>query len=175
VKEDKPLGTGGGSRLAAQTISATYVFLCNGDTVVDIHLRSVLDSHIANRFPCSAVLTRRCDVPNAGAVEVDPNGRIIGFSEGRKYGPPGAKEDGGYRASSTGCYVFDGDMLLKAIPARKPCSLELEVLPSLVKAGLVRAYDNGEQFMYDYGTPKGLEWLRNNPHLIAQVYGIPYG
>ena len=61
--EDRPLGTGGALRLAADHVSHWPVFVLNGDTFLEIDYRAMRESHVQGREQMSMaclLYTSRC-------------------------------------------------------------------------------------------------------------------
>lgn len=170
VKETQPLGTGGAVRFAAQSATSPYLFVCMGDTVVDLSIQAVLTTHRLAQSPITAVVTRNPNVPNQGAIEV-VNGKIKEFKENGQ-----SRElttfTNGYRASSTGCYIFNKNIIEEDTPAN-PFSLEKEYLPLAANKGWITVYNNEKRFFLDFGTSQNLQTLQQNSHILTTIYGAP--
>lgn len=82
VLEQQPLGTGGALRNAAPLIQADHFLAMNGDTIFDVDLEELLRSHV-RRDALATIAVRRNPAETAryGGVTVDPDGRIVRFSE----------------------------------------------------------------------------------------------
>lgn len=173
LQETTPLGTGGAIRFCLNSTQSQILFVCNGDTVLDLDLGVVLQYHKRNQHPVTAIVTRNEGVPNQGAIKVE-NGLVTEFDEsGESYTLHASTSY--YRASSTGCYFFDRRIILDFFPADTNCSLEREILPHLVKNHVVYAFDNGRRFFGDFGTPERLAWLQKNSSIITKIYSPASG
>lgn len=170
IKEYKPLGTGGAVRYAASHTHTKQLFLCNGDTVVDIDLEKAYAHHEESESPVTAILTTSTGVPNQGAVLVE-EGIVTEFREGLL--PQEIfVDDNAFRASSTGSYLLERELVMGEFPQART-SLEREVLPSLVNARKVGGFNNDSGFFWDFGTPERLEQLQREAHKLIEVYGHP--
>ena len=140
--ESTPLGTGGGLRLAADTVTSPTLLVFNGDSYCEVDLTAFLTDAVRGRSP-ALVLSRQADTSRFGRVEHGPDGRIGSFRE--KGESPGA----GW--INAGIYALPRELVM-AIPARRPVSLEREVFPVWIGQGL-RAFPSEGRFL-DIGTPE---------------------
>jgi D-glycero-alpha-D-manno-heptose 1-phosphate guanylyltransferase len=144
VTEPEPLGTGGAMLYAMHEAGLDECLVTNGDTWLDADLGALmapLDSaaHEKLRMGCIVVADRS----RYGGVAFEGSGLVAGFL------PKGAEGSGPINA---GFYrvqrsAFDG----WSVGAK--FSLELDVLPSLVAAGAVRATPLDGAFI-DIGVPE---------------------
>jgi histidinol-phosphate phosphatase family protein len=147
-EEPEPLGTAGALRHARGLLDGDPVLVLNGDSYVEANFAAFLAWHRARRATASLMLARVPDPARYGTVEADPGGRVTAFREkaaGASTGPtPPAW-------ISAGVYLL-GRSVIDDLPARVPLSLERDVFPTLVDAGL-SAYRGGGRFI-DIGTPE---------------------
>jgi NDP-sugar pyrophosphorylase family protein len=141
-EEETPLGTGGAVRRALGHTDARTLLVVNGDSVSAIDLGAVLRRHQARRARGTLVLTRVSDTHRYGRVRVGRNCRVLGFDEKAEVSGPGW--------AYAGVMVVARD-LVAAAPRAHPCSLERDLLPRWVAAGL-DAYRARAPFL-DIGTP----------------------
>ena len=95
VVEDKPLGTGGGIKLALSACKKNEVFVINGDTFLDFEVDSIY-SQYKNKRPI-VVARKVSDASRYGSLIVK-GGLLKGFSEKGKIGPG---------IINAGCYLFN--------------------------------------------------------------------
>jgi D-glycero-alpha-D-manno-heptose 1-phosphate guanylyltransferase len=145
-EEQEPLGTAGALRHARGLLDGDPVLVLNGDSYVEANLAAFLAWHRARRATASLMLARVPDPARYGTVEADPSGRVTAFREkaAGATGPDAAWVN-------AGLYLL-GRSVIDALPARVPVSLERDVFPTLVDAGL-SAYRGGGRFI-DIGTPE---------------------
>ncbi len=132
--------------------------LMNGDTIVDLPVRSFLAAARTPRTRLLMALSQRPGVDDERHVAVGGDGRVVGFGAGAPAGGSVA-----WRGSHTGV-VFVGRAAWPEVRARLDRtvggSFESRVLEPLAARGWVRAFDCGRRFLYDYGTPAKLARLR---------------
>lgn len=118
VIEDRPLGTGGGIRLAMEKAEADHVFVFNGDTFLDLEVNQMEASWLERR--CPIIVGRRIpDTSRYGRI-LESEGVITGFSIGMMSGPGIINagcyllEQGQLDGFSAGvAFSFEGDFLAK--------------------------------------------------------------
>lgn len=94
--EEKPLGTGGGIRLALQKINGQAAFILNGDTFFEVNLQRLHDLYRIKSADLCMALHFCDDVSRYGTVEIDEDGRITGFHEKGKQQGEGFMNGGVY-------------------------------------------------------------------------------
>ncbi len=145
VCEQEPLGTAGPLRLAADEGLLDRRFLVlNGDVLTDLDLSRQLDQHIATGAAATLALVAVDDTAGYGVVPTAPDGRVEAFLE-KSTGP--APTD----RINAGAYVVEREVLA-GIPPARPISIEREIFPGLVSAGLYGYLAEG--YWMDIGTPE---------------------
>lgn len=144
VVEASPLGTGGALRLASERVRKGPMLVMNGDSYATADLCELVDFHASNAALVSLLLVRVNDPRRFGSVLTDDTGAVTSFVEkgGTANGPA---------YINAGVYVVD-DAVVARIPIGRPTSLETDVFPSLVGAGLY-AMESEASFI-DIGTPE---------------------
>jgi len=142
-KEDRPLGTGGGLRLALPCLASDTILVMNGDSYIDADLGAYMDWFSEEERQASLLLTKIDDASRYGTVIINKNKTVVAFEE---------KCD-----NSTSSWINAGVYLMKrslvsSIPAGKFCSLERDFFPSL-KGGELYGYCDEGRFI-DIGTPE---------------------
>ena len=131
--EEIPLGTGGGVRLAMEHVTNDHVFVFNGDTYVDLDIKSVEQLWRKNRR--SIIVGREVpDTGRYGRLSVE-NGVALSLSEKMEHGPG---------IINAGCYVINRTEM---------AHFDLGVPFSLETRFLVPAIANGK---FDVFLTKGL-------------------
>jgi NDP-sugar pyrophosphorylase family protein len=143
-QEAAPLGTGGALRQAQRLIDSGTVLVMNGDSFCEADLAEFRARHQARHAVASILVRWVPDARRFGRVQVDDAGLIRGFDE--KRGPEGP----GW--INAGIYWLSLD-LIRTIPRGVAISLEREVLPVWVEAGLVYGCPSEGAFL-DIGTPE---------------------
>lgn len=81
AREQEPLGTGGGIRLAMEQIQGSTAFVLNGDTMFRVNLSQMELFHQQKNTPLSICLRQVEQVKRYGKVELDEQQRILNFAE----------------------------------------------------------------------------------------------
>ncbi len=153
--EEKPLGTAGGIRFAADGIEERFV-VCNGDVLTQLDLGAMLDFH-ADRGAQASIYLCKVDDPSAfGVVPTRGDGEVVGFIEKPTYGAAPTNW------INAGTYILEPSVL-ERIPTRVNVSIEREVFPRMVHTrGALFGYQY-DGYWLDIGTPE--QYLR--AHLDA--------
>jgi mannose-1-phosphate guanylyltransferase len=166
--ESTPLGTGGAVRQAHDRCTSTGpVLVLNGDLVSDLDVRRLLEHHLRTRADVTIHADVVDDVRRYGALAVDDDDRVLRFDE--KGGSP---QSGLVNA---GTYVWT-DRAIQQIPAGRVCSLEKDVIPSLISAGMAVRAARMTSYWVDAGTRSS--FLRVNADAASGVFngaGLPGG
>src|SRR5215211_6514586 len=128
VGEPEPLGRGGGLRFAAShRRESGPVFALNGDELLGVDLRDLLERHRSRR-PAATIVVSQVRSP-FGVVEVDDDDGVMGFSEAPLLP----------QWVSSGVYVLD-DECIERLPERG--DHEDTTFPELAAEGKLRACRN---------------------------------
>jgi NDP-sugar pyrophosphorylase family protein len=117
----------------------------NGDTLLGFDPHAALRAHAAGGTPATVLVAAVGDRSRFGAIDIDAIGRITQFAEKGRSGPG---------LVNAGVYVLEAD-LLRGLPARRPLSLEIDVLPQL-PLGALRALVVPGPFL-DFGTNEAFD------------------
>ncbi len=146
VAEPEPLGTAGAIRFAAEALGDRLedrFFALNGDVLADLDLSALLRAHGERGARASIGLHPVEDSSAYGLVSCDDDGRVLEFLEKTGETAPGE--------INAGAYVLERSVL-DLIPAGRAVSIEREVFPRLVGAGLCGLLLAG--YWMDIGTPE---------------------
>jgi NDP-sugar pyrophosphorylase family protein len=155
VGEPEPLGRGGGLRFAAtQRLEPGPVYALNGDELVDIDLRALLDCH-AEAGPAATIAVAR-PKQQFGMVDVADDDLVTEFREADRVP---------YWVNC-GVYVLDDEALAR-FPEKG--DHETSAFPELAAAGRLRAFRH-EGVWLTVNTPKELrladEYVREHPEWL---------
>jgi NDP-sugar pyrophosphorylase family protein len=156
VGENEPLGRGGGLRFAAShRRESGPVFALNGDELLGVDLRDLLERH-RSRGPAATIVVSRVRSP-FGVVDVDADDTVTGFSEAPLLP----------QWVSSGVYVLDEECIAR-LPERG--DHEETTFPELAAERKLAAYRNTGYWL-TVNTPKQLreaeEFVRAHPDLTA--------
>ena len=157
VVEPQPLGTGGAIAYAARGLSETFV-VANGDVLTDLDLSALVRFHRDREARMTLALHPVEDPSRYGVVVTAADGAVTAFLEKPAPGTAPAV------TINAGTYVVEPGVL-DLIPAGRPVSVEYEVFPLLVGAGLHAQSSDG--YWRDIGTPES--------YLAANLERMPAG
>lgn len=146
-EEDNPLGTGGAVKKSRPLIKSEYFMVMNGDVVLPLDFGKFYSQHLDNNYLLTMALTEMESVGDYGAVNLDKNGRIVGFREKT------AEHETGI--VNAGVYLMKRE-IFSHMPPEDVFSLERDFFPAISKihscGGFV--FDGG---FLDIGVPERYE------------------
>jgi mannose-1-phosphate guanylyltransferase len=145
VEEPRPLGTGGALRFSEALLDDRF-FMLNGDVLTDIDLTAQLAQHERTGARATLGLVGVEDPTAFGLVRRNPDLSVAEFLE-----KPSADEID-TNLVSAGAYILERDVLEIMAPAGETISIERDVFPKLVGAGLYGYEASG--YWLDIGTPE---------------------
>jgi mannose-1-phosphate guanylyltransferase len=157
VVEPQPLGTGGAIAHAAPALDETFV-VANGDVLTDLDLSALVRFHRDREARMTLALHPVDDPSRYGVVVTAADGAVTAFVE--KPAPGTAPAN----TINAGTYVVEPGVL-DLIPDGRAVSVEYEVFPLLVGAGLYARSSAGR--WRDIGTPES--------YLAANLERMPAG
>jgi mannose-1-phosphate guanylyltransferase len=144
VVEEKPLGTAGPVRLAADMgLLGERLLVLNGDALTDIDLTAELAQHEATGAVATLALVAVDETISYGVVPTGDDLRVEAFLE-KTAAPPTNR-------INAGAYVLEREMV-ERIPTGRAVSFELETFPELIGHGLYGYPADG--YWIDIGTPE---------------------
>jgi D-glycero-alpha-D-manno-heptose 1-phosphate guanylyltransferase len=147
--EPSPLGTGGGLKFVASSITDELLLVLNGDSLMpNLDLREFQACHNHAQGLVTIAVTRIRNAGRFGTVEFSPVGAILAFLE---------KADRLEGWINGGFYIVPRAALAD-IPAGRPYSLETEWFPTLVQRGAIFAFPTDPPLL-DMGTPEGIRGM----------------
>lgn len=124
IEEEKPMGTGGAIGFAKEIIKREAIVF-NGDVLFEINLKEIIKKHKESKAQGTIMAIKVEDPSRFGVITMKKDGRIKEFKE-KIPNPPSKWINGGL-------YILEWS-ILKKIP-EKPCSIERDVFPKLLKEG----------------------------------------
>jgi mannose-1-phosphate guanylyltransferase len=144
VEEPRPLGTGGAVKYAEPLLEERFLML-NGDVLTDIDLSAQIAQHERSGARATLALVPVEDPSAYGLVRTHDDGAVTEFVEK----PAPDQIDTHY--ISAGAYVLERSVL-DLLEVEQPASIERDVFPQLVGAGLYGCKSDG--YWLDIGTPE---------------------
>ena len=147
-EEEKPLGTAGSVRLAADSLwggpGDEDFLVISGDALTDVDLTQALRFHRQRGAAATLVVKRVEDPREYGLVEAGRDGRVTGFLEKPGWGQ--AVSD----TANTGIYILSPEAL-ERIPPDTEYDFAKDLFPRLLREGLpLYAYET-EDYWCDIG------------------------
>ncbi len=141
IVEREPLGTGGAIKNAEAFLKSTFLVIY-GDEMIDMDISRLLKFHI-NKGGLVTVVAHGTDHPaDSDLIETNKEGLVTGFF------PKGGDRPDGLKISKSSVYVIE-PAAFKFIGHK--CDFDRDVLPELVRKGVVFGYLTGE-YIKDMGT-----------------------
>ncbi|WP_193045952.1 mannose-1-phosphate guanylyltransferase [Mycolicibacterium baixiangningiae] len=162
VFEDEPMGTGGAIANVSDKLRYDTAMVFNGDVLSGCDLRALLDSHESRNADVTLHLVRVGDPRAFGCVPTDDGGVVTAFLE-KTQDPPTDQ-------INAGCYVFKREVIDR-IPRGRPVSVEREVFPGLLSAGLRVCGYVDATYWRDMGTPE--DFVRGSSDLVRGIAPSP--
>src|SRR4051812_25752748 len=144
VEEPQPRGTGGALKYAEELLDERFLML-NGDVLTDIDLTAQLAQHEATGAVGTLALVPVADPSAYGLVRLEEDGAVRQFVEKPR------PDEIDTNLISAGAYVLERSVL-DLIPPDRQVSIEREVWPRLVGAGLYGFA--ADAYWLDIGTPE---------------------
>lgn len=160
VEEPEPRGTGGAVRFADEQLDGGLgerFLVLNGDVLTDLDLGAQIARHDEAGARGTLALVPVEDPTAYGLVRLGAGGAVAGFLEKPKI------EEIDTNLISAGAYVLERDVL-DLIPPDRNVSIEREVWPALVGAGLHGHAHEGAYWL-DIGTPD--RYLQGSSDILA--------
>ena len=158
-KEKEPLGTGGGVIHCMDLCSENFLVL-NGDSMVLTDVAPMIEMVESGRCEAAMIGLHVADAARYGTLLTDRDGRLLAMRE--KQPGPGVINAGVYFLSRT---------LLALFPEGEPVSMEIDIIPGLLRGGVKVGVQVAVAPFLDIGTPQSVilaeEFIRNNSHFVA--------
>jgi len=145
VEEPDPRGTAGALKFAERLLDERFLML-NGDVLTDIDLTGQIAQHERTGARATLALAPVTDPSAYGLVHLNEDRSVKDFVE--KPSPDAIDTN----LISAGAYVLERE-ILELVPPDRNVSIEREVWPALIGAGLY-GFPAAEAYWLDIGTPE---------------------
>ena len=154
--EKEPLGTGGAIYKACKLVSSVNIFVLNADTFYGIQYPQLAGMHEQRNAACTLALKPMKEFERYGAVDMDEENTIRGFSE-KKYQSSGLINGGVYALKTE-------SLMQKSFP--ETFSFEKDYLePECVKGNILGLVSDA--YFIDIGVPE--DYRKAQYEIIAQI------
>lgn len=144
TKEETPLGTGGGIRLAMEKCHTQHVLVLNGDSFFDVNLKQYFNQHISFHSDCSLALRKVDNAARYGTIKLE-DGFIKAFKEKDSIEKEGL--------INGGVYIIDRELFLNKTEALKPFSIEKDFFETRINELNLMGFEY-EGYFIDIGIPE---------------------
>jgi mannose-1-phosphate guanylyltransferase len=151
LHEETLRGSAGTLRAAREILADEPSFLAvNADNLTDYELADLVSAHDQGDSAATLTAFHAPRPSECGILEVDEDGRLVGFEEK----PAQPRGD----LANAGLYAFDREVL-DLVDQPEPCDIGRHLLPHLV--GRARVVGIGDAYLCDIGTPEALVEARS--------------
>ncbi len=165
AEEVKPLGDAGPIPLINKDIGLDTTFIVvYGDIFSNINYKDLIQYHKKNGSLATLVLTKVDNPYRYGVAVIEDDNRIVDFIE------KPSKNKVRSNLVNAGIYVFEPEVL-KYFPDKTPSKLAKDVIPKLVKDGVIYGYIH-DGLWSDIGVPA--DYLRANFEALLHYYPDGY-
>ncbi len=145
AKEEVPLGTGGGIRLALEKCTTKDVLVLNGDSFFDVDINTHYQNHISKRADCTLALRKVNNAARYGTVVLDSLNKIDAFKEKDNIEQIGS--------INGGVYIINRELYLDKTNASINFSIEKDFYEKRIKELGIFGYEY-EGYFIDIGIPE---------------------
>ncbi len=125
TKEETPLGTGGGIRLAMEKCMEQNVLVLNGDSFFDVDLNAYYKQHIEKKADCSLALRTVDNASRYGTINLGEKNTLLSFKE-----KDGFEKEG---LINGGVYILNRGLFLNQTKPDIPFSIEKDFYEGRIK------------------------------------------
>lgn len=145
TKEETPLGTGGGIRLALEKCTTSNVLVLNGDSFFDVDIESHNIKHKHSNAQYSLALRKIENASRYGTIKLGNSNSIIAFTE----------KDNIERFGliNGGVYILNRELFLTQTHANTPFSIEKDFYESRISELKIFGFEYDGYFI-DIGIPE---------------------
>lgn len=143
TKEETPLGTGGGIRLAMDKCYTKNILVLNGDSLFDVNLNQYFNQHTSFHSDCSLALRKVDNAARYGTIKLG-NGFIKAFKEKDSIEKEGL--------INGGVYIINRELFLNKTEVLKPFSIEKDFFETRINELNLMGFEY-EGYFIDIGIP----------------------
>ena len=145
TKEETPLGTGGGIRLAMLKCITKNVLVLNGDSFFDVNLNTYYNQHIAFHSDCTLALRKVDNAARYGTIKLGDRNVIEKFKEKDTIEKEGL--------INGGVYILNRELFLSKTIENSPFSIEKDFYETKINELTIFGFEYDGYFI-DIGIPE---------------------
>ena len=144
TKEETPLGTGGGIRLAMEQCQSKDVLVLNGDSFFDVNLNEYFIHHDKLKAQCSLALRKVDNASRYGTISLGFSNKIDSFKEKDGQEIPGL--------INGGVYILNRELYLNETKSNSAFSIEKDFFETKIQQMNICGFEFSGYFI-DIGIP----------------------
>ena len=145
TKEETPLGTGGGIRLAMTKCDTSNVLVLNGDSFFDVNIKDHFNNHISKQSDCSLALRKVFNASRYGTILLGTGNAVETFKEKDNIEQAGL--------INGGVYILNRKLYLSKTNEAVPFSIEKDFYESRINELHIFGFEYDGYFI-DIGIPE---------------------
>jgi D-glycero-alpha-D-manno-heptose 1-phosphate guanylyltransferase len=145
TKEETPLGTGGGIRLALEKCTTKNILVLNGDSFFDVDLQAYYPLHTQFNSDCTLALRKVANAGRYGTIKLNDTATIKEFKE-----KDGAEKEG---LINGGVYILNRDLFLSKTKPNSAFSIEKDFFENRLNELHIFGFEYDGYFI-DIGIPE---------------------
>jgi len=145
AKEETPLGTGGGIRLAMTKCTTKDVLVLNGDSFFDVDINMHYSNHVLKQADCTLALRKVDNAARYGTIELGDLNVINAFKE-----KDSVEHEG---LINGGVYILNREVYLSKTESGSVFSIEKDFYEKRIKELTIFGYEYNGYFI-DIGIPE---------------------
>lgn len=145
AKEEMPLGTGGGIRLAMTKCTTNDILVLNGDSFFDVDINIHYKNHISKHADCTLALRKVDNAARYGTIVLGRENTIESFREKDNIEQAGL--------INGGVYILNRELYLKKTEEAKAFSIEKDFYERKIKELQIFGFEYTGYFI-DIGIPE---------------------
>lgn len=153
TKEETPLGTGGGIRLAMTKCYTSDVLVLNGDSFFDVNIIDHFNNHISKQSDCSLALRKVDNAARYGTILLGTGNAVEAFKEKDNIEQAGL--------INGGVYILNRKLYLSKTNEAVPFSIEKDFYESRINELHIFGFEYDGYFI-DIGIPEDYNKAQND-------------
>lgn len=145
TKEETPLGTGGGIRLAMEKCTTKNILVLNGDSFFDVDLQAYYPLHEQFNSDCTLALRKVSNASRYGTIKLSDTSAITEFKE-----KDGIEQEG---LINGGVYILNRDLFLSKTKPDVAFSIEKDFFENRINELHIFGFEYDGYFI-DIGIPE---------------------
>jgi D-glycero-alpha-D-manno-heptose 1-phosphate guanylyltransferase len=145
TKEETPLGTGGGIRLAMEKCTTKNILVLNGDSFFDVDLQAYYPLHAQFNSDCTLALRKVSNAARYGTIKLSDTASITEFKE-----KDGVEQEG---LINGGVYILNRELFLSKTKPDIAFSIEKDFFENRINELHIFGFEYDDYFI-DIGIPE---------------------